>query len=55
MRNSDKIYLSKSALDPDSDLFDIENEADSDFFYNNEIDQFMDENINDLEDLFWKK
>ena len=55
MRNSNKIYLSKLALDPDSELFDFENEADSDFDYDNEIDQFMDENINDLEDLFWKK
>ena len=55
MRNSHKIYLSKLALDPDSELFDFENEADSDFGYDNEIDQFMDENINDLEDLFWKK
>ena len=55
MRNSDKIYLSKLALDPNSEVFDFENEADSDFSYDNVIDQFMDEDINDLEDLFWKK
>ncbi|MGD9082482.1 MAG: hypothetical protein PVH55_04115 [Desulfobacterales bacterium] len=55
MRNSDKIYLSKLALDPDLEPFDFENEADSDFVYSNQIDQFMDENINDLEDLFWRR
>ena len=55
MRDSDRIYLSKLALDPDSELFDFENEADSDFVCENGIDQFMDENINDLEDLFWKR
>ena len=55
MRNSDKIHLSKLALDSDSELFDFENETDSDFVCGDEINQFMDENINDLEDLFWKK
>jgi hypothetical protein len=55
MRNSDRIYLSKLALDPDSELFDFENETDSNFVCANETDQFMDENINDLEDLFWNK
>jgi hypothetical protein len=55
MRNSDRIYLSKLALDFDSEFFDFENETDSDFVCGNEIDQFMDEDINDLEDLFWKK
>jgi hypothetical protein len=55
MRNSDRIYLSKLALDPDSELFDFENVSDSDFVCGNEIDQFMDEDINDIEDLFWKK
>jgi hypothetical protein len=55
MRNSDRIYLSKLALDSDSEFFDFENETDSDFVCGNEIDQFMDEDINDLEDLFWKK
>ena len=55
MRNSDRIYLSKLGLDPDSELFDVENVNDSDFVSGSEIDQFMDEDINDLEDLFWKK
>jgi hypothetical protein len=55
MRNSDRSYLSKLALDPDSEFFDFENVNDPDFVCGNEIDQFMDEDINDLEDLFWKK
>ena len=55
MRNSDRIYLSKLPSDIDSELFDFENETDSDFFCGNEIDPFMDEDINDLEDLFWNK
>ena len=55
MRNSDRNYLSKLALDPDSECFDFENVNDSDFVCGNEIVQFMDEDINDLEDLFWKK
>ena len=55
MRNSDRIYLSKLASDPDSELFELENETDSHLFYDNEIDSFMDEDINDLEDLFWNK
>jgi len=55
MRNSDRMYLSKLASDPDSEIFDFENVNDSDFVYGNNIDQFMDEDINDLEDLFWKK
>jgi hypothetical protein len=55
MRNSDKIYLSNLALDPDSEFFDFENVNDPDFVCDNEINQFMDEDINDLEDLFWKK
>jgi len=55
MRNSDRIYLSKLAFDPDSEFFDSENVNDSDFVCGNEIDQFMDEDINDLEDLFWNK
>jgi hypothetical protein len=55
MRNSDRIYLSKFVSDPDSELFDFENETDSDSFCGNEIDPFMNEDINDLEDLFWNK
>lgn len=55
MRNSDRIYLSKLALEPDSELFDFDSVNDSDFVCGSEIDQFMDEDINDLEDLFWKK
>jgi len=49
------MYLSKLASDPDSEFFDSENETDSDFVCGNEIDQFMDENINELHDLFWKE
>ena len=55
MRNSDRIYLSKLASDSDSELFDFENETDFDFVCGNGIDPFMDEDINDLEDLFWNK
>jgi hypothetical protein len=55
MRKSDRIYLSKLASDPDSELFDFDNGNDPDFVCDSEIDQFMDEDINDLEDLFWKK
>ena len=55
MRNSDRIYLSKVTLDSDSELFDFENETDSDFVCGNDLDPFMDEDINDLEDLFWNK
>jgi len=49
------MYLSKLASDHDLELFDFENVNDSDFVYGNNTDQFMDEDINDLEDLFWKK
>ena len=55
MRDSDRIYLSKLPSDFDSELFDFENETDSDFFCGDKIDSFMDEDINDLEDLFWNK
>ncbi|MGB2928381.1 MAG: hypothetical protein WBB70_05655 [Desulfobacterales bacterium] len=55
MRNSDRIYLSKLASGPDSEFFGLENVNDFDFVCGNEIDQFMDEDINDLEDMFWKK
>jgi hypothetical protein len=55
MRNSDRIYFSKLALDPDSEFFDFENANDSDFVRGNDMDQLMDEDINDLEDIFWKK
>jgi hypothetical protein len=55
MWNSYRNYLSKFPSDSDSELFDFEIETDSDFFCGNEIDPFMDEDINDLEDLFWNK
>jgi hypothetical protein len=55
MRNSDRIYLSKLASDPDQEFYDDGNFNDVGFGYGGEIDQFMDEDINDLEDLFWKK
>jgi hypothetical protein len=54
MRNSDRIYLSKLALDPDQEFYDDENFNDVGFDYGGEINQFMDEDINDIEDLFWK-
>ena len=55
MRNSDRNYLSKFSSDFDSELFDFESETDFDSFSGNEIDPFMDEDIKDLEDLFWNK
>jgi len=54
MRNSDRRYLSKLALYPDQEFYDDENFNDVGFGYGGEIDQFMDEDIKDIEDLFCK-
>jgi len=50
MKNFDKIYLSKFSVDPDSEFTEFEN--DIDFNSDNETCQFMDEDINELDDLF---
>ena len=53
MLNHDKIYLSKFAVDPDHESTDIEDFIDFDFDNDAEINQFIDEDINELEDLLW--
>ena len=55
MLNHDKIYFSKFAMDPDHESTDIEDFIDIDFGNDNEIYQFTDEDINELEDLLWKE
>ena len=53
MKNFDKIYLSKFSADPDSGFSDVEDFIDFDFGNDSETYQFLDEDINELEDLLW--
>jgi hypothetical protein len=55
MKKLDRIYLDRFALDPDSEFIDVDDFIDFDFGNENEICQFIDEDINDLEDLFSKE
>jgi hypothetical protein len=53
MKNFDKFYLSRFSVDPDSEFTEFENFTD--FNSDNETYQFIDDDINELEDLFWNE
>jgi hypothetical protein len=55
MNNFDKIYLSKFDMDLDPAYAEEEDFIDIDFRTDLDTSQFIDEDINELEDLLWKE
>jgi len=53
MKNFDSIYLTHFTMDLDPEYTDVEDFIDFDFSNDNETCQFIDEDINELEDLLW--
>ena len=53
MKNYDKSYLAKFAMDYDPQYTDVEDFIDFYFSNDNETCKFIDDDINELDDLLW--